>query len=93
MWKAGLSQIFCIGREGNVSICKTLSRNFFGWILPIPHHFNSSFVDVKANDLEMFGKCQCNGESHISESHHRHGGILAQQLFVEIHEDEMAVMR
>ena len=90
--KAGFFQICRIRRERDVTVCETLCRDFFGRILPIPHHFNTPFVDVKADDLKMLGKRQGNGESDISESDHGHGGVFGQKLFMKIHGDGMRVM-
>ena len=74
-------QVFGVVGEGDVPVEEAVRGDLLRGIFPSLHHVHTPLVDVKTHDPEMFGKGQCNGQSDIAQSHHRHGGFFGFQAF------------
>ena len=61
----GLRKVFDVCGERDVLVEETFWWDFFRRILPAIHHVDASFVDVKADDLDVVGEGQSNGQAHI----------------------------
>ena len=76
-----LLQVFRIGGERDVAAIKIPSGGTSSEGSMPRFIISTRSSDVKSDDLDVFGKGQRNGQSNVTQSHHRHGGFAVQELW------------
>ena len=81
--EGGFLEVVRIGCEADVTTFKPFSRNFLRGVFTAAHHLHTSFMDVKSDHADVFGKCQGDRQANVAQTDHRHGGFLGHKLIVQ----------